>query len=355
MISRTSDGSIIDAGGRVLYFSIERFIEDICIGQCCFICGRHPDNTAFNDEHVLPRWLLQRYQLFDRAITLPNLSGFRYGQYTVPCCVDCNALMGARIETPISALVAGGYTAFSNHIATHGALIPFVWMALIFLKTHLRDRQFRVKRDQRQGGALIGDSYTWHELHHVHCVARSFFTETVVTAEAFGSLLCWPMKTQDHYEHFDYADLHASRSALLRMGTVGLVAVFDDSNAALSAFAPWLSRITGSLSPFQLREVFAHLSFINASLKDRPAFKTEVDANGRSRIVCLRPAGIELEPHSNADFGELFWSAMQPISGRLIGPHPDIPGQIRKGEWSFLFDEQDKFIEDSIVGPVDRL
>lgn len=351
MISRTPDGSIVDHDGRVLFFSIERFVKDICNGDCCFICGRHPDNTAFNDEHVLPRWLLRRYQLFDRDISLPSLSGFRYGQYTVPCCVDCNDMMGERVETPISALVTGGYPAFADHIAMKGALLPFVWMALIFFKTHLRDRRFRFHKDQRQGDESIGDLYDWSELHHVHCVARSFYAKTSIASEAFGSFLCWPTKTQKFYEPFDYTDLHDARSVMLRLGPVGLIAVLNDSNGALSAASPLIGRITGSLSPFQFREVFAHLSFLNTRMKNRPQFRTELEPNGRSRIIAMRPPKIELEPHTAADFGEVFWAAMQPFSGRLAGSHPNIPREIRKGKWTFLFDKHGQFIENSIFGP----
>jgi hypothetical protein len=33
-IHQTKDGSIINDNGKVLYFSVERFIRDICEGDC---------------------------------------------------------------------------------------------------------------------------------------------------------------------------------------------------------------------------------------------------------------------------------------------------------------------------------
>jgi hypothetical protein len=35
--TKTSDGSIVDQNGKVIFFSTRRFIDDICIGNCCFM------------------------------------------------------------------------------------------------------------------------------------------------------------------------------------------------------------------------------------------------------------------------------------------------------------------------------
>ncbi len=69
---QTSDGSVEDEAGKVILFSITRFVRDICQGDCCFICGAKSRSKEFNDEHILPEWLLRRFNLFGRFITLPN-------------------------------------------------------------------------------------------------------------------------------------------------------------------------------------------------------------------------------------------------------------------------------------------
>ncbi len=48
MFIQTEDGSVVDKAGKLIYFSAERFIRDIVEGDCCFICGRSPSETAFN-------------------------------------------------------------------------------------------------------------------------------------------------------------------------------------------------------------------------------------------------------------------------------------------------------------------
>jgi hypothetical protein len=104
-----SDGSVETESGSVIFFSAERFERDIRLGRC-FICGADPSTKPFNNEHILPEWVLRRFNLFRPTIRLPNERSYRYHQYTVPGCADCNSMMGETVETPISTIVSGGPT-----------------------------------------------------------------------------------------------------------------------------------------------------------------------------------------------------------------------------------------------------
>ena len=171
---KTPDGSFLDHTGNVLFFSKDRFVNDICLGRCCFICGARPGYRVFNDEHVIPEWILRRFNLFDRTITLPNGETVKYGRFKVPCCQNCNSLMGHRIEERISKVVNSGPEAVQKHIADGNGLEFFVWLGLIFLKVHLKDREFRIHQDLRKPDDKIGDLYDWQALHHMHCLVRCF-------------------------------------------------------------------------------------------------------------------------------------------------------------------------------------
>ena len=63
---------IRDDAGKVLYLDANRFVRDIVAGDCCFICGISPEEAEFNREHVLPNWILNKYDLHDITIDLPN-------------------------------------------------------------------------------------------------------------------------------------------------------------------------------------------------------------------------------------------------------------------------------------------
>lgn len=188
MWSKTPDGSIVAADGKVIYFSTDRFIADIAEGDCCFVCGAAPGSKPFNYEHVLPEWLLRRYNLFNRVLGLPNGTSFRYDRYKIPCCEQCNSVMGARIEAPMRSLIDGGHSSFSNYLKSEGPLLPFTWMALVFMKTHLRDKSLSMHLDRRLGDDVLATNYDWSDLHHVYTISRSFFTGA--TKGGVWELLC---------------------------------------------------------------------------------------------------------------------------------------------------------------------
>src|SRR5580765_2174421 len=120
MLKKTADGSFEDGSGRVIFFSMERFMRDIVEGDCCFICGANPSQVPFNNEHVLPRWLLKRYALFDQTIGLPNGLKFKYSEYKVSCCQSCNSRMGEVIEQPVRDIIAGGCESVVTHVKERG-------------------------------------------------------------------------------------------------------------------------------------------------------------------------------------------------------------------------------------------
>lgn len=190
MWTREDDNSVVDKAGKVIFFSTQRFVNDICLGNCCILCGARPGQKQFNNEHVFPEWLLRHFNLFDKTITLPNGSTLRYDRNTVPCCVDCNSLMGNEIERPISEVVKGGHQALDKFLSTTGNWLKIaVWLALIFLKSHLKDRALRFHLDARKGQEKISDLYDWEHLHHIHTFARAFYNGCFIDPKVIGSVL----------------------------------------------------------------------------------------------------------------------------------------------------------------------
>jgi hypothetical protein len=346
--SRADDGTILDENRRVVFFSCQRFVQSICMGNCCFVCGAAPAEKEFNDEHVLPRWLLREFGLFGRSITLPNGAQFRYGRYKVACCAECNALMGERVETPVRELLHRGRGAVSEHVATKGGLTLFVWMALIFLKTHLRDRYFNLTLDRRESEVSIASLYEWESLHHVHTIARCFVSGAELQREAFGTLVILTAKIEDGDESFDVADLHEAQAMLIRCHDVAIVAVFNDSTAVTGHLLRILENVTGPLSPLQLREVMVEAASCNLHLKERPKYASLVDLRARTnKIVAALPEKPEWHPVDLKVRGRLMEHSLRSHSrSSFVGyaNTEDFLAKVREGLQTFLYDSDGKFI-----------
>ena len=353
MWTKTKDGSIIDNGGRVIYFSAERFVQDIYLGDCCFICGVSPNETAFNNEHVLPAWVLRRFNLFSKKVTLPNKTTFQYDRFTVPCCVDCNLMMGELIEKPVSDAVSGGLRAINKLVEEGGLLKIIVWMGLIFFKTHLKDRELRFNLDARKGAEKISDLYPWNELHHLHCIVRCFYNDCHVEQEAIGSFLTLPVRNDASWEKFDFAHLTLQQTMLLRLDDAGMLAVFNDSGAVMNLFWQRLKRIKGAVSELQLREIMAELAFLNHHLKQRPTFHSEFDMTKEIyQILAKRPLEVELRDLDCSVRGDLLYRAVEYALPNLrVVSHTKekILDEIKSGTLTFLFDNDGKFIKKSLL------
>ena len=276
MLSVTPDGSVLNSEGRILFFSVPRFLSDISRGHDCFICGAKPGTVPFNDEHILPDWILRRYKLHGRMLYLPNGTRIRYGEYKIPCCAGCNGTMGRRFEDPIREMFVGGANALSQELKNNGPWRLFCWLSLIFLKVHLKDNYLDFHRDRRQGEIKIGELHEWEDLHHVHCVARAFYTGCDVEREVLGTILVLPAKVRPHLESFDYGDITGAQTVLLRINETAIIAVLNDSQAALTIYYDELDKIGGPLSPLQLREIAARFASINVQLAERPKFSSRV-------------------------------------------------------------------------------
>lgn len=333
-----TDGSLLSDSGVCLFLSTDRFRADIVRGGCCFVCGVQPGTVPFNDEHVIPRWVLRRFELFERTITLPNGSTFRYGQYKVPCCEGCNTVLGESIEKPVSAITEGGLEAVAAHVKEKGPWLLFYWLVLIYFKTHLRDLRLRESLDGRLGSnEKIGDRYDWEGMHHLHCLIRSPLVEASLCPEVLGSLYILPVDAQPLPEPFDYADLYQGQAVLVRLGSVCLVAVLNDAGAASSIFAPALRRLHLPLNPLQAREILARLAFINASLEVRPEFFSEVSAEEKVAIRVRHPPKVALVPFDQGLLGGFMERACLGLIREVGIPlSPEVQDHIKNGKWSFL-------------------
>src|SRR5688572_27704570 len=83
---RRRSGTIIEnSTGKVQVFGPRDFMEKIIFGNCCFVCGAVPGSKPFNNEHIIPHWLLKIFRSHTDVMILPNKTTIRYGSYVVPC------------------------------------------------------------------------------------------------------------------------------------------------------------------------------------------------------------------------------------------------------------------------------
>jgi hypothetical protein len=345
----TDDGSVVRGDGHIIHFSLKRFRRDIVKGDCCFLCGAAPGTKPFNDEHVIPDWLLREFDLHDKSVTLPNGATYRYSKYRIPCCTSCNSTLGEKVEAPISAIIKGGYHHVIEHVLKEGPWQLFAWLNLIFFKTHLKDRSLRYSLDARKGEEKIGDQYDWATMHHIHCVVRAYYTGAKIDPRIMGSVFVLAAKQGPRFREFDYADLFSSKVSFIQLRGVAMFCVLDDAYGTYSLMKDALiSKITGPMSTIQLHEIMARIAFASSLVAPHPRFFTDV-LEGVPHISVELPEHVVPAKSDPARLGALMYHLCGELLETYAGNNKEfVTENLREGRWTFVFDANGRFVADSM-------
>ena len=347
-----SSKTIIGNDGKVLLYSIEDFIDRIVVGGDCFICGVSKGSEQFNNEHVIPNWVLKEYDLHDKSVELANKALYQYGQYTVPCCKECNSYLGTNIEKPVSELLKKSYTEIVEAIAKDQSNLHLLykWLMLIYFKAHLKDKDFNWNLDNRKGTEKIGDIHDWQEMHHIHCMIRKDHTNAIVDTATIGSIFILPAIQHSSIEPFDFTDNEAGKTIMIRLNEICVVSVLNDSCGTYSLYRDEISKIESALTPFQLREIFTHVLYINLHLKERPVYYSYFLESGEYHIGVQVPKTAELVPEEArlVTRAELLFHTCKDMIGPIEN-RETILSEIRMGKRRYLLDDKGEFINHDIL------
>jgi len=333
---------------RILLFSFNDFINKIVKGKCCFICGAEPNSKEFNNEHIIPKWILKSYGNQNSFMILPNHSEIKNNKYLIPCCKDCNSELGIILENPMSSLLQKNYDEVCKELESDKSLYLKIyhWASLIFFKTHLKDAALLKDRDIRKGSGTIGDDFSWQGLFGIHNLLRHHHTGAKISDNAYGTVLLFESLVEQESETFDYLDNLNSQIVMIQVGKIVIFVVLNDCQACISFYETFLNKITGSLNSIQIRELFARLRYINDNLKYRPRFFTQFKFN-KHKILARRPKKLELYK------GEQEKSSLFKLMRFYIGDiMPDkLPNKekllndLEQGKAQYIFDENFNFFQ----------
>lgn len=270
----------------------------------------------------------------------------KYGQFVIPCCAECNTLLGQRVETPISKYFNLSFPELAERLDADPTIFIqlFSWMCLIYSKTQLKYSKLALHRDKPGDKRKIGDLIGWSQMHHVHCMARVPYTGAKVGKQVYGSLIVLPALRDELGQDFDYMDSTTDQCAMIRIGQIAVFAVMNDSRACQMKFKSYLDKIDGPLTPMQLREIFAHLEFLNFHLKGRPTYQSTISSSGYE-IIAKLPEKLELAEKSIQVFtvGERL---SKYVDHHLPADTPDraaLLQEIKEEKRQFLFSEHGEF------------
>lgn len=224
--------------------------------KTCFLCGCRLTKKNRTEEHVIPRWLQKKYQLYDQRLNLLNGTTIPYRNLTIPCCFSCNNLRLEPLEKRISdavALGAGAVRAVNHHDL-------FLWLGKIFYGLLYRELFLSLDRTGKLRGNITDRKLLRRfEMHHLFLQS----VRTPMQFSAFSPASIMVVNTQEPSDirlRWDFRDEIQTMCIACRMGPVGLIAVLQDGGAQEPCFSDLKLR-RRRLHPIQFREVVARVMY----------------------------------------------------------------------------------------------
>ena len=190
-------------------FAFTEIDEFEITNETCFICGQ----PATTKEHLFPKWLQHRFNLWNQRLQIPNNTTISYRQLVVPCCTKCNNEAFATLEAKLS----------SN---TETTADVWRWANKIHFGLTLKDRflDWDRKNPRYKIGDVISPSDPLEQSRHfLHCVTGLFQTDP----DPFGSVFKFTFREPQDY---NFMHIINSSSIYICLGDRGYIVFIRDGN-----------------------------------------------------------------------------------------------------------------------------
>ncbi len=271
-------------------FEKENFIWDNC-----FLCGLNQSEKN-TEEHIFPKWLQHKFELWDQKLTLTNQSKIPYRNLTVPCCPDCNNNHLSKMETRFQKLLSNSF----RNLSFDDELTIFQWTGKIIYATRFKELSLLFDRRNPKLGKILSpeeiESYSTLQL----------FLQSIRFKTIFNEVKPWSIfvfKSED--DSFFYQNNLTSLSFMMKLGKIAICIVFEDNNCVEQFMQPLNDLKKVILNPPQLIEVTSFI-FYSALLKDKiPSYFSSFGEE--EKILRVNPANrIYGRPWNDREFGILF-------------------------------------------------
>lgn len=254
----------------------------------CFLCSSPLRSKNRSDEHVFPKWLQNRFNLWNQRLDLINLTGIPYRQLTIPCCKSCNNVHLSRIEDVMRHAVESGPAA----VASLPPPTVYMWLSKIFYGILYRESLLRADRRGDRRPIIPKEALRELRLHHdfMQGIRRSLEFPFGIP----GSIFIFGTTLPDRIEQqFDFLDNHRNLSIALRMGSVGIVCCLQDGGIT-KRFHDHLRRPyyrKHRLHPLQFREATAEVFYKSMLLESRSLYTVVEDSN-KMAVITQNPRKV---------------------------------------------------------------
>ncbi|CAI6235779.1 hypothetical protein [Bacillus subtilis] len=295
----------------------------------CFLCGSK-DVSQKTLEHVFPKWLLKRFELWNKQIQLLNGTLISYRQLTIPCCNKCNNEYLSRIENKFRRAVDNGYDAFLNLDEE----TIFLWSAKILYGLLYKQLSLPFDRKSPRLGTITSPDLL-EKYRILHLLLQGARYKTKYEGKPWSIFIFQSQEYKDERD-FDYFDGLFSLVLGIRIGRVSFVICFEDAGIQKVMFEDYFRDLQEiSLHPIQFKEIIAKVHYKQILFRKNPFFMVVEGKENDRTVLVNQPTGDLFDEWDFEDYSKILSLFFKPYGLHLKDIyHP--PGKAI----SFLYGEE---------------
>lgn len=300
----------------------------------CFLCGEKFPIDQITREHVFPRWLQRKFDIWNRQLTLVNGTRIKYRSFTAPACVECNGISLSRIEDKVASALPSGAEA----VRALGHEVLYVWLSKLMFGALYVEALLPSDQSNHHAGPILPSTVleNFRHLHFMMQAARTSIEFHSFETSFHASVLVFPVQQHPSAAHrFMYRDDVVHGCIAVRLDTVGLICVADGGAQERLAEEIFPKLFSHNLHPLQFEEICAKVFMKARTQQLVPKYVTAISP-GRTSVTQIPFGGM-----SGRIFGE--WD--QELYGQMLADftgHPlDVvsPGGGQVVTWIGDYDE----------------
>jgi hypothetical protein len=302
----------------------------------CFLCGDElKENT---DEHIFPKWLQTKFNLWNKAITLLNKTKIPYRMLKIPCCKKCNNEHLSQLEKDISKAVDDGYNSF---IQLDEDKI-FYWAAKMLYGLFYKELSLNIDRKDPTAGTIMSlEAMKKFETLHLLLQGIRFKTEyTPVKPYSIFIFKMYEYEDKDWDEsNFNYFDSYNQTVYGMIMNDIGFILCIEDSGVQAEFGKEYFDKYKDKiLHPVQLKEIYAMINYKQYLAVYSPRYIT-IESENERVVHVSQPSGYVFEDWSQEIYARSLaniWSAYPHLRFEDIYFPPDqVMSYLRNEDGSF--------------------
>lgn len=223
--------------------------------DCCFLCGTQTEQIT--QEHVFPKWLQQRYELWDQRIGLLNNTNIQYRNLRIPCCSTCNNEVLSRLEAAVSSAVASGYdscTALDERFL-------YLWAGKLFYGILRKEMSLLYDRSCVEKGNIISEA-NLKSFSNLHLFLQGIREKHSFSSTPPYSVLLCNLHDLGPCRNYFIRDSLVYMTVAIRMGEVGIIVAFEDAGLSARSYGRYVAKVNGrKLHPIQFDEIYAKVTY----------------------------------------------------------------------------------------------